>query len=153
MSRHSATIRWRREGDFARKKYHRGHTWRFDGGVEVPASASPHVVPRPWSVEAAVDPEEALVAAISSCHMLTFLFLAANDGFVCESYEDEAVGVLAEDGGGQSVTEVVLRPDIRWAEGHAPTATQLDALHARAHHECFISRSVRCAIRVEPREA
>ena len=85
--------------------------------------------------------------------MLTFLFLAANDGFVCESYEDEAVGVLAEDGGGQSVTEVVLRPDIRWAEGHAPTATQLDALHARAHHECFISRSVRCAIRVEPREA
>lgn len=151
MSRHEAIIHWKREGDFARKKYHRGHTWRFDGGVEVPASASPHVVPKPWSVEAAVDPEEALVAAISSCHMLTFLFLAANDGFVCESYEDEASGLLADDGGGQAITEVRLRPAIRWADGRGPTAAEAEGLHARAHRECFIARSVKCAIHVEPR--
>ncbi len=150
MSRHTATIRWKREGDFARKKYHRGHRWSFDGGVEVPAAASPQVVPAQWTNAHAVDPEEALVAALSSCHMLTFLFLAANDGFVAESYDDEAAGLLAVDGGGgQSITEVVLRPRIVWAEGKAPTAGQLDALHARAHEECFISRSVRCAIRVE----
>ncbi len=149
MSRHTATIGWKREGDFARKKYHRGHVWKFDGGIEVPAAASPQVVPKPWTVENAVDPEEALVAAISSCHMLTFLFLAANDGFVAESYDDEASGLLADDGGGQSITEVVLRPRIVWAEGKAPTVEQLAALHDRAHHECFISRSVKCAIRVE----
>lgn len=149
MSRHTATIGWKREGDFARKKYHRGHVWKFDGGIEVPAAASVHVVPKPWTVENAVDPEEALVAAISSCHMLTFLFLAANDGFVAESYDDDASGLLADDGGGQSITEVVLRPRIVWAEGKAPTTEQLAALHDRAHHECFISRSVKCAIRVE----
>lgn len=149
MSRHVATIHWKREGDFARKKYHRGHRWSFDGGVEVPAAASPHVVPKPWTVDEAIDPEEALVAAISSCHMLTFLFLAANDGFVAESYDDPAEGLLANDGGGQSITEVVLRPRIVWATGHAPTADQLAALHERAHHECFISRSVKCAIRIE----
>lgn len=97
-----------------------------------------------------VDPEEAFVAAISSCHMLTFLFLAANDGFVAESYDDEAAGLLAVDGGGgQSITEVVLRPHIVWAEGKAPTFDQLEALHARAHEECFIARSVKCGIRVE----
>lgn len=149
MSRHTAMIHWKREGDFARKKYDRRHRWSFDGGIEVPASASPHVVPAPWSTPNAVDPEEAFVAAISSCHMLTFLFLAANDGFVAESYDDEASGLLADDGGGQSITEVVLRPRIVWAEGKAPTVEQLAALHDRAHHECFISRSVKCAIRVE----
>lgn len=150
MSRHTATIRWKREGDFARKKYHRGHRWSFDGGVEVPAGASPHVVPTQMTNAQGVDPEEAFVAAISSCHMLTFLFLAANDGFVAESYDDEAAGLLAVDGGGgQSITEVVLRPHIVWAEGKAPTADQLEALHARAHEECFIARSVKCAIRVE----
>ncbi len=151
MSRHTAAIHWKREGDFARKKYHRGHRWAFDGGVEVPASASPHVVPAPWTNERAVDPEEAFVAAISSCHMMTFLFLAANDGFVAESYDDDAAGLLASDGGGgQSMTEVVLRPRIVWAGGKAPTAEELTALHARAHEECFISRSVKSVIRVEP---
>ncbi len=150
MSRHTATIQWKREGDFARKKYHRGHRWSFDGGVEVPAGASPHVVPPQMTNEHGVDPEEAFVAAISSCHMLTFLFLAANDGFVAESYDDAAAGLLAVDGGGgQAITEVVLRPRIVWAEGKAPTADQIEALHARAHEECFISRSVKSSIRVE----
>ncbi|MCU0699116.1 MAG: OsmC family protein [Myxococcaceae bacterium] len=152
MSTHTATIRWAREGEFARKKYQRAHRWFFDGGVEVPAAASPHVVPKPWTTEAAVDPEEAFVAAIASCHMLTFLFLAANEGFVAESYEDDAAGLLANDeGGGQSVTEVTLRPRIVWAEGRAPDAAKLEALHARAHRECFISRSVKSSIRIEPR--
>lgn len=146
---HTATIHWKREGDFARKRYHRAHRWSFDGGVEVPASASPHVVPAPWSSAQAVDPEEALVAAISSCHMLTFLFLAANDGFVAESYDDEASGLLANDGGGESITEVVLRPRIVWAEGKAPSKAELNDLHERAHHDCYIARSVKCAIRVE----
>lgn len=151
MSRHTATIRWRRAGDFARKKYHRGHTWHFDGGVEVPAAASPHVVPPAWTDAHAVDPEEAFVAAISSCHMLTFLFLAANDGFVAESYDDAAEGLLATGSdGGQSITEVVLRPDIVWAEGRGPDAEQLAGLHEKAHATCFIARSVSCAIRVEP---
>lgn len=149
MSQHTATIRWAREGDFARKRYHRLHRWSFDGGIEVRASASPHVVPKPWTVEDAVDPEEALVAAVSSCHMLTFLFLAANDGFVCESYVDSASGLLADDGaGGQAITEVLLSPAIVWAEGRAPAAEQLEALHARAHQECFISRSIKASVRV-----
>jgi organic hydroperoxide reductase OsmC/OhrA len=149
MSHHTATIRWQREGDFARKRYHRAHRWSFDGGIEVRASASPHVVPKPWTVEDAVDPEEALVAAVSSCHMLTFLFLAANDGFVCESYVDAASGLLADDGaGGQAITEVVLAPTIVWAEGKAPSAAQLSELHARAHHDCFISRSIKASVRV-----
>jgi organic hydroperoxide reductase OsmC/OhrA len=154
MSTHTATIRWKRDGEFARKKYQRAHRWHFDGGVEVPAAASPHVVPKPWTVENAVDPEEAFVAAISSCHMLTFLFLAANEGFVAETYVDEASGLLAADaGGGQSVTEVTLRPRVGWAKGCAPDAATLEALHERAHRECFISRSVKSTIRVEPRDA
>lgn len=149
MSRHTATIHWEREGDFSRKKYHRAHRWSFDGGVSVPAAASPHVVPLQWTATDAVDPEEAFVAAVSSCHMLTFLFLAANDGFVAESYDDDAAGLLAADAdGGQSLHEVVLAPRITWAEGRAPTPAQLDDLHARAHQQCFIARSVKAAIRV-----
>lgn len=152
MSTHTATIQWRREGDFARKKYHRVHRWQFDGGIEVRASASPHVVPKPWSVDDAVDPEEAFVASISSCHMLTFLFLAANEGFVAESYDDAAEGLLVADASGrQSLTEVVLRPNIVWAPDRAPTKEQLDRLHHEAHEQCFIARSVKTAIRVESR--
>lgn len=151
MSLHRATVEWKREGDFARKKYQRAHRWRFDGGVEVKAAASPSVVPRPWTVDDAVDPEEALVAAVSSCHMMTFLFLAANDGFVVEAYVDEPEGLLAHDGGGQSLTEIVLRPRIEFSGERRPTASELDALHHRAHEECFISRSVRSNIRVEAR--
>lgn len=150
VSVHRATVTWKREGDFARKKYFRAHTWRFDGGIEVPASASPFVVPKPYSIEAAVDPEEAFVAAISSCHMLTFLFLVANDGFVVESYVDEAEGRLATEGARQWVSEVVLRPRIEFA-GEAPTAERLEAFHEAAHEQCFIAQSVKTAIRVEAR--
>lgn len=136
-------MEWKKEGDFARKKYHRAHTWRFDGGIEVKAAASPSVVPMPWTAEDAIDPEEALVASASSCHMLTFLFLAANDGFVAESYVDDAEGHL-RDGW---VAEIVLHPRIVWS-GTAPSEEQLDALHHRAHGECFIARSLKSEIRV-----
>lgn len=144
MSIHRATVEWKKEGDFARKKYHRAHTWRFDGGVTVKAAASPSVVPLQWTAEDAIDPEEALVASASSCHMLTFLFLAANDGFVAESYVDEAEGHL-RDGW---VAEIVLRPKIAWA-GTPPTDAQLDDLHHRAHEGCFIAKSLKSEIRVE----
>lgn len=143
MSSHRATVEWKKEGDFARKKYHRAHVWRFDGGIEVKAAASPSVVPLPWTSADAVDPEEALVASASSCHMLTFLFLAANDGFVATSYLDEAVGHLREGW----IAEIVLSPRITW-EGAPPTDAQLDDLHHRAHGECFIARSLKSEIRV-----
>ncbi len=149
MSTHRATVSWKKEGDFARKKYHRAHTWHFDGGIALRAAASPAVVPLPWTVEDAVDPEEALVAAASSCHMLTFLFLAANDGFVAETYLDEAEGHL-RDGW---LADITLRPRISWA-GTPPDAAQLEALHRRAHEGCFIARSLKSEIRVEaPRQS
>lgn len=151
MSLHRALVEWKKEGDFSRKKYLRTHRWRFDGGIEVSAAASPSVVPKPWTVDEAVDPEEAFVAAVSSCHMLTFLFLAANEGYVVDSYIDEAEGLLANDGGGQSITEVVLRPLIVFSGQKRPSSAELEHLHRRAHDECFIARSVKTDIRIEAR--
>ncbi|MDP1829845.1 MAG: OsmC family protein [Archangium sp.] len=145
MSIHRATIEWKKEGDFARKKYLRTHRWRFDGGIEVQAAASPSVVPKPWTVDEAVDPEEAFVAAVSSCHMLTFLFHASNDGYVVESYVDEAEGHL-RDGW---LAEIVLRPRLEFGGEKRPDAAELQQLHHRAHEECFIARSVKTNIRVE----
>lgn len=150
MSLHTATIEWKREGDFARKKYQREHVWKFDGGIEVRAAASPHVVPLPWTSENAVDPEEAFVASISSCHMLTFLWLASNEGWVVDSYVDVAEGLLEKGSDGVlMISRVVLRPKIVWVEKE-PSAEHVAELHERSHHECFISRSVKCAIVVEP---
>ena len=152
MSEYSAVIRWARGDDeaFSDNQYSRGHTWEFDGGVTVPASSSPHVVPPPFSVEANVDPEEAFVAALSSCHMLTFLGIAAKQKYVIDSYVDDAVGVLEEDGSGRSsVTKVTLRPDIVFSGSKIPTAKQLDKLHHLAHKNCFIANSVKTEIVVE----
>ena len=145
MSTHRATIEWKKEGDFSRKKYLRTHQWRFDGGIVVRAAASPSVVPKPWTVDDAVDPEEAFIASVSSCHMLTFLFHAANDGYVVESYVDEAEGHL-KDGW---IAEIVLHPKIEFSGEKRPTAEELEHLHHRAHEECFIARSVKTNIRVE----
>lgn len=151
MHLHTATVTWSRgEGDFAAGRYSRAHRWGFDGGVDVPASASPHVVPVPLSDPAGVDPEEALVAALSSCHMLTFLHLASKRGMVVERYEDRAEGVMGRIARGRmAVTRVVLRPDIRFAEGHAPSADLLAALHHEAHEQCFIANSVTTEVVVE----
>ncbi|MCC4855914.1 OsmC family protein [Vibrio lentus] len=152
MSEYSAVIRWARGDDeaFSDNQYSRGHTWEFDGGVTVPASSSPHVVPLPFSVEANVDPEEAFIAALSSCHMLTFLGIAAKQKYVIDSYVDDAVGVLEEDESGRSsVTRVTLRPDIVFLGSKIPTAKQLDKLHHLAHKNCFIANSVKTEIVVE----
>jgi organic hydroperoxide reductase OsmC/OhrA len=152
MSHYQAVIEWTRDGArFTDNRYSRGHRWRFDGGIEVPASASPQVVPLPMSVAAAVDPEEAFVASLSSCHMLFFLALAAKQGFVVDDYRDEAVGVMAQDAGGKlAMTQVTLHPLVRYGGEKRPAAAEEDALHHAAHEECFIARSVRTVVNCEP---
>jgi organic hydroperoxide reductase OsmC/OhrA len=152
VSGYQAIVEWDRNGEkFTDNRYSRAHRWRFDGGVEVPASASPHVVPLPMSVRAAVDPEEAFVAALSSCHMLWFLSLAARDGFVVESYRDQAEGVMEKDAAGKlAFTRVTLRPQVRYAGDRQPDRDAENSLHHEAHEECFIARSVRTDVRCEP---
>ena len=140
---YTATVSWRNDSDdFARGRYSRGHLWRFDGGTEVPATASPHVVPSRFTVEAAVDPEEALIASLSSCHMLTFLDLARRGGFVVASYDDDAAGTMEKNEAGKFwVSEVTLSPRIAFS-GKAPDADELRRLHDAAHAECFIANSL-----------
>lgn len=147
---HTAMIRWTRSGpDFAKGKYSREHTWTFDGGATVAASPSPHVVPAPWSNPANVDPEEAFVAAIASCHMLTFVWLASREGFVADSYEDQAVGVMAKnDQGVPWVAEVKLRPRITWSGAKHPTPADLERLHHKSHEQCYVAQSVKTAVTV-----
>ncbi len=147
MAEHIAVIRWRNGGpDFPGGKYSRLHTWEFDGGVQVRGSAAPSVVPAPWSDPTAVDPEEALVAAIASCHMLTFLYLAGKAGLVVESYDDRAVGYLTKQPGGVPwVSRAELRPRIRFS-GREPSAEELAELHHKAHEQCFIAQSVKTEI-------
>jgi organic hydroperoxide reductase OsmC/OhrA len=143
MSTHIAEIAWtlRPGEDFPNGRYGRGHTLRFDGGAEVAGSASPHVVGK-WAVPEAVDPEEMLVAALSSCHMLTFLHRARLAGFTAAAYRDRAEGVLADIAPGRrGVTRVTLRPEIGWS-GAEPDAQTLAQLHREAHAECFIANSV-----------
>lgn len=149
---HVATIEWWRSGpDFLKGQYSREHTWHFDGGLQVPASPSPHVVPAPWSNAANVDPEEAFLAAVASCHMLTFLWLASKAGYVVDHYRDEASAVLAKNEKRIPwVSEVVLHPQIRWGGDHQPTETELADLHNRAHDQCFIANSVKSTVRIEP---
>lgn len=151
MSEYTATIYWQRLGAvFTDQKYSRAHEWRFDGGVTVPGSSSPHVVRVPYSDPSAVDPEEAFVASLSSCHMLFFLSLAAKQGFVVDSYEDAAVGVMAKNEAGKmAMTVVTLRPKVVFA-GRQPSAQELHALHHRSHEECFIASSVKTDVRCEP---
>lgn len=144
----SVEIHWEREGAvFIDKRYSRAHTWRFDGGQIVPASASPHIVPLPYSVEGNVDPEEAYIAAISSCHMLTFLSLAAPKGIGIESYIDKAIGVMEKVDGKLVISRVDLDPTIVYA-GEQPTAAMQAELHHSAHEECFIANSVKTEVRV-----
>lgn len=150
MSQHTATIRWQNSGpDFAKGRYSREHTWSFDGGQIVPASPSPHVVPAPWSNTASVDPEEAFVAAIASCHMLTFLWLASKEGFVADRYEDEAAGVMAKNERGVPwVSEVTLRPCILWSGPRQPAPPDIARLHHEAHEQCFIAQSIKTRVKV-----
>jgi len=152
MSNYQARISWRRRNDerFVDSKYSRAHLWKFDGGVSVPASSAVSSVPLPYSKAENVDPEEALVAAISSCHMLTFLYRAAKSGFVVDSYADLAVGVMETDSRGRkSVTSVKLTPAIAFSGPIQPSDAIVDRLHHEAHEECYIANSVRSDITVE----
>lgn len=151
MATHGCTVAWSRRGAaFTDLKYSRAHEWRFDGGAVVPASSSPHSVRLPWSDPAAVDPEEALVAAVSSCHMLWFLSLAAQRGFVIESYVDAPEGRMDCFADGQrGITEIVLRPRVLLAPGQRAGEAEIDALHHAAHERCDIAHSVRSEVRVE----
>lgn len=152
MAEYVATILWDRKGaPFVDNRYSRAHLWRFDGGVEVPGSSSPHVVPAPMSDPRAVDPEEAFVASLSSCHMLWFLSLAARQGFVVERYADRASGVMARNAEGRlAMTVVTLRPAVSFAGERQPTPQDLEDLHHRAHEECFLASSVKTEVRCEP---
>jgi organic hydroperoxide reductase OsmC/OhrA len=148
---HTATIEWSRDGAFTDNRYTRAHTWRFDGGLTVPASSSPHVVPIPFSNPASIDPEEALVAALSSCHMLWFLSLASARGFVVDRYTDGAEGEMGSNAAGkQWVRRVVLRPHVVFSAGEkSPAHSDVEALHHAAHAECFIANSVRTEIDIQ----
>lgn len=151
MSIHTSEILWSR-GDkiFTDNRYSRKHLIRFDCGIEIDASASPHVVRPPFSSEDAVDPEEAFVASLSSCHMLTFLSLAAGSGFRVDSYRDRAEGILRKNERGRlAMTVVTLRPEVTFSGERLPTHEDLEKLHDRAHEECFISNSVLTEVRCE----
>jgi organic hydroperoxide reductase OsmC/OhrA len=151
---YTAQLRWQRQATeaFTDNRYSRRHEWRFDGGVVVPGSSSPHSVRLPYSDASAVDPEEALVAAASSCHLLTFLYLAAKAGWTIDSYEDDAVGLMARNEQGRlAITRITLRPAIRFGGGREPTAAELAQLHHDAHEQCYIANSLRSEIVCEPR--
>jgi organic hydroperoxide reductase OsmC/OhrA len=153
MSEYFATIEWRRDDAvFSDRRYSRAHVWRFDGGAVVPGSSSPHVVRAPYSDPAAVDPEEAFIASVSSCHMLWFLDLAARSGLVVDSYSDEAVGIMEKNAQGKlAITRITLRPKIAFSGAKTPSPAEVDTLHHKAHEECFIANSVRTEITVESR--
>jgi organic hydroperoxide reductase OsmC/OhrA len=154
MSEHRATIEWTgaaSAADFVKLRFSREHRWTFDGGLTVSASASPSVVPSPWSNPQGVDPEEAFVASISSCHMLTFLFVAAKAGFAVAHYRDEAVGVMTKTPQGVAwVSRVTLSPQITYAGDKQPSAEDIARLHHAAHEGCFIANSVKTEIVVGP---
>jgi organic hydroperoxide reductase OsmC/OhrA len=151
MSEHKAIINWKRSGpDFLNGKYSREHTWTFDGGIQVPASPSPAIVPLPYSNPAHVDPEEAFVAAVSSCHMLTYLYLACQQGFQTDSYEDRAVGLMTKNERGVPwVSSVTLHPQIIYSGDKLPTPADEEHLHHEAHEQCFIANSIKTEVTVK----
>ena len=153
MARHTCTVAWERgDASFTDQRYSRAHQWRFDGGAVVPGSSSPHSVKLPWSDPAAVDPEEAFVASVSSCHMLWFLSLAAEQGYRVDRYTDQAEGVLAAmPDGREGITELVLHPDVAFSGERLPDAEAVDALHHAAHARCFIANSIRSEVRIAGR--
>ena len=155
MSSHTATITWTlpptaTPDDFKRGKYSREHFWSFDGGLNLPASPSPSVVPTPWSNPASVDPEEAFVASVASCHMLTYLWVASKQGFLISAYIDAAVGAMTKNEKGVMwISAITLHPQITYADGKSPTPAEADHLHHLAHEQCFIANSIKTAVTVE----
>ena len=152
--KYEARVTWARPSDakFTDNRYSRAHEWSFDGGITVRASSSPSVVPLPLSAADAVDPEEALVASASSCHMLYFLFFAAKKGFVVDRYEDQAFGVLEKNEAGKMFMKTItLRPQVTFSGDRTPSTDEMNALHHSAHEECFIATSLKSEILVEVR--
>ena len=152
MASYEATVRWRRRPDerFVDGHYIRAHEWQFDGGAHVHASASPHVVRAPFSDPSGVDPEEAFVAALASCHMLFFLAFAAKHGFAITEYEDNAVGVMLKTSDGREwMTKATLRPRVVFTGDKRPIAEEVDALHHQAHEACYIANSVKTEVVIE----
>lgn len=151
MHRYQATIRWHHTNKkFTENQYSRKHSWHFDGGLEIPASSSPEVVPEPYSDPSAVDPEEAFIASLASCHMLWFLSLAAKKGFTVKNYEDKAEGIMKENQDGKlAITEVILKPLVRFAKNSKINNEVFNELHNKAHQHCFIAHSVTTEIIVE----
>jgi organic hydroperoxide reductase OsmC/OhrA len=152
MTTYGAEVLWIRNGqDFISNRYSRRHVLRFDGGIEVAGSSSPHVVPLPMSDAAAVDPEEAFVASLSSCHMLWFLSIAAKHKFCVDRYFDPAVGVMGKNIDGKvAMLTVTLKPQAIFSGERVPTRGQIDAMHHEAHEECFIANSVKTEVWCEP---
>ena len=152
MSEYVATVRWERNDHaFVDNRYSRVHRWEFDGGITVTASPSTHIVREPFADAHAVDPEEAYVVSLSSCHMLMFLSIAAKRGFVIDSYVDEAVGTLEKRADGMLwMSRVTLRPAITVSGTKRPTSDEVAAMHDEAHHECFIANSVKTAVECVP---
>jgi organic hydroperoxide reductase OsmC/OhrA len=152
MSAYTAEVLWLRNGgDFMGNGYSRRHLLLFDGGLQVPGSSSPHVVPVPLSDAAALDPEEAFVASLSSCHMLWFLSIAAKRRFCVDRYFDAATGRMERNADGKmAMTVVTLRPDVEFSGDRRPTRAELEQLHHEAHEACFIANSVKTEVRCEP---
>lgn len=152
MPHHTAEVLWLRgEQDFLDQRYSRQHVLRFDGGLEVPGSASPQVVPLPMSDATAVDPEEAFVASLASCHMLWFLSIAAQRKFCVDRYFDAASGLMARNAQGKLFISVVtLRPQVQFSGEKRPRRTEIEQMHQAAHEECFIANSVKTELRCEP---
>ncbi|WP_054112589.1 OsmC family protein [Marinagarivorans algicola] len=152
MSEYYAEVKWLRgnEETYIDNKYSRSHLWKFDGGITVQASSSPHVVPLPYSVEANVDPEEAFVASLSSCHMLFFLSIAAKRKFTIDEYVDNAVGIMEEGEDKKiSMTKVTLRPKVTFSGNKQPTMEQIEKMHHQSHEQCFIANSVKTEVVTE----
>lgn len=152
MTEYVAEVIWTRNGqDFLSNRYSRKHTLRFDGGIEIPGSSSPHVVPTPMSDATAVDPEEAFVSSLSSCHMLWFLSIAAKRKFCVDRYVDRAIGVMDKNSEGKlAMTLVTLKPEVIFSGEQTPSREQIDKMHHEAHKECFIANSVKTELRCEP---
>ena len=152
MSKYTAKIAWKRQPQeaFTDNKYSRGHTWTFDGGAVIAASSAPSIVPAPYSVEANVDPEEAFIASLSSCHMLFFLAIAGNRGFVIDEYIDNPVGIMEKDVAGKiSMTKVTLRPQVTFGGDKKPTLEKLERMHDQSHEQCFVANSVKSEVVTE----
>lgn len=152
MSDYLATVNWTSgDGNFLAKQYSRTHEWHFDGGAVVAASASPHIVPTPWSSPENVDPEEAFVASLASCHMLFFLSIAASKKFVVQSYSDSASGKMEKNPqGNYAIKKVFLRPVVKFAKGTLASEAAVMEIHRLAHDKCFIANSVTAEILIEP---